>query len=56
MDTKIEFTGMGKNQPENKQKILKNQYNGQILYFDHARIRHMERMTDLFYTLFKARP
>jgi len=25
----------------------------QLLYFDHARIRHMERMFDLFLTLFK---
>jgi hypothetical protein len=25
----------------------------QLLYFDHARIRHMERMFDLFITLFK---
>ncbi|MDH4262157.1 MAG: hypothetical protein OEV78_03825 [Spirochaetia bacterium] len=27
----------------------------QLLYFDHTRIRHMERMFDLFLTLFKRR-
>jgi hypothetical protein len=27
----------------------------QLLYFDHARIRHMERIFDLFITLFKRR-
>ena len=25
----------------------------EVLYFDHAKIRHMERMLDLFFMLFK---
>ncbi|MDH4199555.1 MAG: hypothetical protein OEV66_04160 [Spirochaetia bacterium] len=41
-----------KNDPDSN-KSAPPKTGGRLLYFDHERIRHMERMFDLFLTLFR---